>query len=225
MFTQVPDWNVRGVIDPINVLSPTTADRSPYRVSLREAVHRFATSARRIEVLRGFMTYRAELHAAGLLVGFQWLDGSFLEDIERTELRDPGDIDVVSFYQMPAGHTQATLIAGNPGLFPTNASQFEALKKRLHVDAYTQQLDSAGPVAEVASRLVTRAAYWYSMWSHRRDLAWKGYLQVDLSPSEDARTMAELVVLPTPQNTSGLPGASEPPAAIAGAPANRQEAI
>ena len=222
MFVPVPDWNVRGVIDPINVLSPTTADRSPYRVSLREFVLRFATTARRIEVLKGFMNYRAELHAAGLVVGFQWLDGSFLEDVERIERRDPGDIDTVCFYQMPAGQTQATLIAAYPGLFPINAAEFEALKKRLHVDAYTQQLDSAGPAVAVASRLVTTAAYWYSMWSHRRDLAWKGYVQVDLSPAEDAQTRAELVALPPPAGAPAAPAAAAPAVAAAAAPVGQQ---
>lgn len=156
------------------------------------------------------MNYRAELHAAGLVVGFQWLDGSFLEDVERIERRDPGDIDTVSFYQMPAGQTQATLIAANQGLFPVNAAEFAALKKRLHVDAYTQQLDSVGPAAAVGSRLVATAAYWYSMWSHRRDLAWKGYVQVDLAPVEDAQTIAELIALPPQVGALGVLLAAAP---------------
>jgi hypothetical protein len=205
MLVPVPDWNARGVIDPINVLSPTSADRSPYRVSLREFVLRFATTARRIEVLKGFMKYRAELHAAGLIVGFQWLDGSFLENVERLEHRDPVDIDTVSFYLLPAGQTQATLIAANPGLFPVNAAEHAALKERLHVDAYTQQLDLVGPSAAAGSRLVAVAAYWYSMWSHRRDLAWKGYVQVDLAPVEDAQTISELTALPPTVGARAVP--------------------
>ncbi len=33
--------------------------------------------------------------------------------------------------------------------------------------------------------IVAQAAYWYGMWSHRRDQTWKGYLQVDLDPAAD----------------------------------------
>ena len=36
-----------------------------------------------------------------------------------------------------------------------------------------------------ANELVERSAYWYSMWSHRRNQAWKGYLEVDLNPAHD----------------------------------------
>jgi hypothetical protein len=35
-------------------------------------------------------------------------------------------------------------------------------------------------------------AYWYSMWSHRRDGMWKGFVQIDLSPSEDTPALAIL---------------------------------
>ncbi|HNO14481.1 MAG TPA: hypothetical protein PKM96_09835, partial [Accumulibacter sp.] len=36
-----------------------------------------------------------------------------------------------------------------------------------------------------ANELVERSAYWYSMWSHRRNQVWKGYLEVDLNPAHD----------------------------------------
>ena len=34
--------------------------------------------------------------------------------------------------------------------------------------------------------LVRVAAYWNSIWSHDRRHQWKGYLEIDLSPDEDA---------------------------------------
>lgn len=213
MLVAVPPWNARGVIDPVNVLSPTASDRSPYRVSLRAFVSHFATSGRRIEVLRGLLAYRQELQAVGLQAGFQWLDGSFLEDIERTERRDPGDIDVVTFYVMPTGQNQGSLRAQNPGLFPTSAVEFKALKDRLHVDAYLQQLDSNGPVAAVNERLVNRAAYWYSMWSHRRDFSWKGFLQVDLAATEDSIASADLDAVQGLRTAAPLTIATAPAAA------------
>jgi len=193
MVVALPSWNARGVINPINPLTPADANRSPYAVSLVEFIDRFAITAARARVLQGYLQYRAELHAAGLLVGFQWLDGSFLEDIETIEKRDPADIDVVTFYEMPVGQTQLTLMASHPGLFPANAVEHDALKKRLCVDAYVVQLDAQKPTATAAAtRLVRTSAYWYSMWSHRRDLSWKGYVQVDLSAAEDAQASTKL---------------------------------
>ena len=35
----------------------------------------------------------------GIGSGFQWLDGSFLENVEMTEKRDPGDLDLVTFFR------------------------------------------------------------------------------------------------------------------------------
>jgi len=32
---------------------------------------------------------------------------------------------------------------------------------------------------------VTAVSYWYSMWSHRRNGLWKGFVQVDISEKED----------------------------------------
>jgi hypothetical protein len=36
------------------------------------------------------------------------------------------------------------------------------------------------------NRHVKQISYWYSMWSHRRDGTWKGFLQIDLAPNADA---------------------------------------
>jgi hypothetical protein len=150
----------------------------------------FAVSAERVQILHGLLNYRAALHALGLVEGFQWLDGSFFEYIEMIERRPPGDIDVVTFHTMPQGHTQMTLKQANPGLFPFNAAERTALKDAFHVDAFTQSL------ASKPETLVGRSAYWYSVWSHRRDMAWKGYVEVDLAPTEDAATVAALAALP-----------------------------
>lgn len=34
--------------------------------------------------------------------------------------------------------------------------------------------------------------YWYSVWSHRRTMSWKGFVQIDLNPASDAEA-AELL--------------------------------
>lgn len=176
----IPEWNALGLLPPMDSELPTSPHRSPYLVSLLDVFMRFATTPERCKILKGFLDYRAALHYAGLQVGFQWLDGSFMEDVETLEKRAPKDIDVVTFLRTPqnAGVVQASVEV----LDPANA------KANFHVDAYFVELDELSPDA-----LVAHSAYWYSMWSHRRNQAWKGFLQVDLAGSEDAKAQDYLV--------------------------------
>jgi hypothetical protein len=120
-------WNNRGILNPIS--APTAMKRSPYIVTLSELVECFATTPARCRILKGFLAYRAALHALGLLEGFQWIDGSFVEEIEVLEERDPNDIDVVTFYKLPSDETQATLFNKNPILFPSNEEEKGKLKE------------------------------------------------------------------------------------------------
>lgn len=103
----IPAWNAQGVLPPVGVADPTSTIRSPYVVPLIEVVHRFGTTVERRTILGGLMRYRAALHAIGLVQGFQWLDGSFLEDVEGLESRPPNDIDVVTFFRLLPGETEA----------------------------------------------------------------------------------------------------------------------
>jgi hypothetical protein len=183
----IPAWNANGVIPPISSISPTSAERSPYTVSLSEFVLRFASSPERRQILDGFLQYRGRLHSAGLTIGFQWLDGSFLENVETTETRSPNDLDVVTFFSLPVGVTQQQILAAAPDILNQ-----QRIKTTYFVDAYFVSLGSR------AATLVEQSAYWYSMWSHRRDSSWKGYLQVDLDPVEDALAALHLRAGGTP---------------------------
>lgn len=182
----IPAWNAQGVISPVNPLDPTAAERSPYPVSLINFVNKFSTSSERRKVLQGFLRYRIELHNVGLTQGFQWLDGSFLEQVEVLESRAPNDMDVVTFYRLPAGQSQQGLQSLAPHVFPINRTAQQQLKANFHVDAYLVHLGMA------PERLVAQSTYWYSLWSHRRNQVWKGYVQIDLAPTEDAAAWAAL---------------------------------
>jgi len=151
---------------------------------------RFGQSPERLAVLDGLLRYRAALHKQGLVAGFQWVDGSFLEHIEIIESRPPNDVDVVTFYRLPAGKSQGDLARQAPELFPQNAAAKKALKASFHVDAYLVGLEIP------PERLTQQSAYWYSIWSHRRNQVWKGFVQIDLAPTNDAdaaKTLAGLV--------------------------------
>ena len=69
-------------------------DRSPYRVSLTEFATMFGYSPQRRRLLSAFLEYRAELHSIGLVRGFQWVDGSFVENAEIRRGLLPNDIDL-----------------------------------------------------------------------------------------------------------------------------------
>lgn len=178
----IPEWNTLGLLPPTDPADPTSAERSPYSVALMDVVLRFATSPERCKVLKGFLDYRAALHGMGLVSGFQWLDGSFTEQVETLERRPPKDIDVVTFVNIPAGFT--------PSDEQREVLDCAAAKEQFFVDSYFVPLNQL-----TADNLVERAAYWYSMWSHRRNQAWKGYLQIDLNPVHDADARERLTQL------------------------------
>jgi hypothetical protein len=182
-MSSIPPWNPAAVLPPIRPGQPGHgADRSPYRVSLEEVVGRFAHGYERIQILRGLIAYRRELSRIGIQQGFQWLDGSFMEHKEELEGSPPADIDVVTYYQLEAGLSQETVFAGNPEIFDQ-----EATKRNFSVDALYHQLGrSLGPMD------VRQISYYYSMWSHRRNGVWKGFLEVLLSAEEDEKAEAFL---------------------------------
>lgn len=183
----IPDWTMDGIVPPIRPGLPGYSDdRSPYRVGLVDFIDRFAVTADRAAVLDGFLTYRAELHGLGVVNGFQWLNGSFLEHVEDTEGRSPRDIDVVTFFEIPPGQNQQGFFGAVRHLFDINHC-----KQTYSVDGYPHVLGES-----LDERNVRQISYWYSMWSHRRNGVWKGFVQVDLNPANDvdARMRLENIV-------------------------------
>lgn len=183
----IPNWNARGVIPPI---APgehgASARRAPYVVTMIEVVERYAFSKQRRTILRGLLALRRGLSAAGMTEGFQWLDGSFVEDVETHRSRPPADIDVVSFVPLGDAAQQRALLSRYPDFFVPAKT-----KKRFYVDAYYRNLDDPHD-----QNTVRWTAYWYSMWAHRRgDQLWKGFLEVPLSAGDDDEAMRRLDAL------------------------------
>jgi hypothetical protein len=76
-----------------------------------------------------------------------------------------------------------------PYLVPADPHAQQTLKATYRVDGYLVDLGMD------PQRLVGRAAYWNSLWSHRRDTTWKGYLAVDLAPAQDTAARSEWQLL------------------------------
>lgn len=122
---------------------------------------------------------RRHLQTMGLNQGFQWIDGSFLEDVELHENRSPRDVDVVTFVACPEE------LAVDPGF--TAKVDHAWIKREFLVDNYFVELDLP------PDQLIDQTTYWYSVWSHRRTLQWKGFLQIDLVEADDPEALAILM--------------------------------
>lgn len=178
----IPDWNPSGVL-PAFVGSPTSGSfRSPYAVGLTDLVLRLGDTPERRKLLVGLLDYRAALHNIDVRHGFQWINGSFVEDTKSHSRPEPKDIDVVTLFHLPDGTTQDQLIETNRTLFTSGCTRVQ-----YGVDAYPVVLDSKN-----LNFLVRSITYWNNLWSHDRNSLWKGYLEVDLSDSEDAEARAAL---------------------------------
>ena len=178
----IPDWDPRGVLPPF-LDSPTSGGgRSPYRVGLTDLVLRFSDTRDRRELLSGLLDYRGALHAAGVRAGLQWVNGSFVEDTTQHSRREPRDIDLVTFLQLPDERTQGEWVQDNPSLFDPRANRHQ-----YGVDAYAVVLDPGDLFS-----LVRESVYWNGLWSHDRNHQWKGYVEIDLSSDEDGAARAAL---------------------------------
>jgi hypothetical protein len=96
----IPDFDHNGVLPPHVGNHAANRDcMSPYPCTSQELCTKLGNSGARLQILLGFFELRTALRQLGITSGFQWLDGSFTEDAERTRGRAPGDIDVLTYYQ------------------------------------------------------------------------------------------------------------------------------
>lgn len=96
IFSSDTNGDKTEVMPPIDKNAPKPAVRAPYNATLDDFIMHFATSRERCKILKGFLSYRALLHSAGITKGFQWLDGSLIENSQFIEDHLPNDLDVYS---------------------------------------------------------------------------------------------------------------------------------
>jgi hypothetical protein len=159
---------------------------SPYHANMADMVRHFSLSDERTRILLGLLDYREALRKAGFIAGFQWIDGSFVENSESTRGRAPNDIDVVTFAKRPlpqlSGDEWVKFINNNPNIFNPRI-----VKSTFHCDAYFVDLDKTSRL------LVDDTRYWFGLFSHQRDsFLWKGMLRIDLaSDDQEARNLIQ----------------------------------
>jgi hypothetical protein len=173
----IPTFNLDGVLPPfIGPDGPGGLFQhlSPYETDALEVVTTFATTSSRCEILRGLLDHRTALRALGIVDGFQWLDGSFVED------KVPNDVDVVTFFHRPPAASQPAemvrLLRGNPDVFDRRRVKALHMVDFLYVD-----LDGT-PEA-----IVDSTRYWAGVFAHcRATLVWKGMVKISLADMNDA---------------------------------------
>jgi hypothetical protein len=178
----IPTNTQSGVLPPfLPEESPSNMGAvAPYRVSLREVAERYSTSPVRIEILYGLLEFRKGLRSIGITEGFQWVDGSFVEDCENNRGHPPSDVDVITYSVRPESckddEAWRQLIQSRPDLFHPVES-----KRSYKCDAYFVDL-GVHPV-----HLVSQTRYWFGLFSHQREtFLWKGMLEVPLNDDDAA---------------------------------------
>ena len=173
---EIPDWDSDGLLP---VIHPHTLDQSPYKVSSEQLVIAMGTTEKRIQLLRGWLNLRNELYVIGLVNGWQWVNGSFAQNVEKSENRDPNDVDVVTFVHFPDGIDINAFFLQHERLLDSLYT-----KREFGVDAYYFDL-SRSP----HSWFMDRTRYWHNWWSHTRKNEEKGYFQVLLSAEDDKKAL------------------------------------
>lgn len=179
----LPPFDLRGLLPPFNGMDPATADRSPYFCSMLELCSAMGTTDHRKRLLRNLIAYRGLLASDGYVNGIQFIDGSFVEDVERIEARNPNDIDIFSAVMPPdkyASDFREWSISGLP-FWKSEIVNNSLNRTRFSLDCYGMVLDPRQPFLYIKPFL-----YWYSLFSHRRtNFEWKGFVAVALGGAED----------------------------------------
>lgn len=182
----IPDFDHNLVLPPHLGDPRLPGDLSPYPCTTVELVEKYNTSPERRNILEGFLNFREKLRQENLGANaFQWIDGSFLENIELQQSRAPNDIDVVTVYWGYDRAFQSNLISK----FPEFASPTQA-KANFSVDHYPFD------AGESPQNTVEWSRYWALLFSHNRQGVWKGMLRIDIDTQADDTTA--LLKLNTP---------------------------
>lgn len=170
-------WNIHGVVSPIaEGENGGSQNRSPYLIDIVSFVSQFAFSSERITILLKLLDYRQAIYRANIDTGFQWINGSFTEDVERLRNRPPNDIDLVTFIHDNNIEPNEQWVESHSYIFNN-----EQVKDVYNVDSYWVNMDEISK-----PQLAKYATYWYSMWSHQRVTnIWKGFYQISLTPQDD----------------------------------------
>lgn len=147
---------------------------------MSEIARHFCTSATRVKLFRGLVDFRKALIGIGITEGIQWIDGSYLENVEVTRKQPPKDIDIVTLFVRPVA-LRGSLPAWT-AFFNANKALFDRLQTKAKYGVDASPIDVGLPAFQVYSQIT----YWYSLFTHQRvSYLWKGILAVQLVGDDD----------------------------------------
>lgn len=186
----LPSFDPSGLLPPFNGADAATADRSPYFCAMSEMCAAFGTSDHRKDLLCKLIAYRALIASDDYVDGLQFIDGSFVENVEALESRNPNDIDVFSMLVPPQKYLNdpASWLASGLPFWKSEITDIAKNKSRFSVDSYALMINPGQPAA-----FLQQALYWYSLFSHKKTtFAWKGFVAVALNPIDDQAALTAL---------------------------------
>jgi hypothetical protein len=177
----IPPLSPSGVLPPflpsVGVTNP--AAMAPYKTNLAEVASRFAVSPERNSILRGLLGYRQLLRSVGITEGFQWIDGSYVENCENIRGRAPKDIDIVTFAERPTSCADNYLWEQFVTQNSNTLFNRSTIKNQYLCDAFYEDLALPNKI------IVNRARYWFGLFSHQRaTYLWKGLLEISLQADD-----------------------------------------
>ena len=182
----IPPYTPEGVLPP-HVGNPASSrqDLSPYHVTIVDVCQRWRSSPERRDILNGLLQLRGALRANGIIDGFQWLDGSFVEHSESTRGLPPNDIDVVTFFVPP------------PAILPGGAATLSIIQNRGATKTNYRVDHILVSLGQYPALLVDETRYWTGLFSHRKsDDLWKGMLRIELGDIAGDITSQALLAKP-----------------------------
>lgn len=149
-----------------------------------ELVQRFGYTLRRRQLLRNLIAYRALFASDNYVQGVQFIDGSFVEDVETVQNRDPNDIDVFTLVYPPEKYQldfDLWLSQGQP-LWEQQLTNRPQNKRLFSLDTYGIIVDDQVPIFRTMHDIM----YWYGLFSHQRNtFQWKGFVALELNTDDD----------------------------------------
>lgn len=187
-FHSLPPCNPDGFLAPRQdwEAGPVAWLESPFLIPLEQFVERFAFNEKRRQILDGFLAHRMDLRAEGFETGFQWIGGSFVEDVEGLEGRNPNDIDVVSFLRCPPAITDPLAIEA---FFEGQMARHDRklVKQNRLCDSFLVPFPPRRFQWSLDA-IATPIIHWMNLLgSHRKTLKWKGLIQIDFETTDDDR--------------------------------------
>jgi hypothetical protein len=194
----IPHFDPQSCVLPPHLGDPTREDQlTPYLTTTVELCNRFATNLQRVAILRGLLRFREVSTHFGITDGFQWLDGSFIENKEARfpgpphflDVGPPNDLDVVTFFRP----------SSDPAFYQGINDKFTAFVDPL--ESKRQYLLDHFPLdlSDTPEMLVEGTRYWSGLFSHQRNSGvWKGMLRIELNtPMDDITARSMLSVFPS----------------------------